>query len=129
MLLPGLLFLLLQPPGTSPPPPAAAQRHHEQEPAALGASGSYSKDDNEHICVPTSYLLPQTSSQYLGYEFCKKSYINSKTFHCDIHRSKKNNHVSNICSLPVGPRYKFGHPSVLYMVLQLEIIKKQESVQ
>ncbi|XP_038244895.1 putative uncharacterized protein C8orf89 homolog isoform X5 [Dermochelys coriacea] len=36
-------------------------------------------------------------------------YINSKTFHCDIHKSKKNNHVSSICSLPVGPRYKFGH--------------------
>ncbi|XP_073185486.1 putative uncharacterized protein C8orf89 homolog isoform X3 [Lepidochelys kempii] len=59
-------------------------------------TGSYSKDDNEHICVPTSYILPQTSSQYLGYEFCKK-------------RSKKNNHVSSIYSLPVGPRYKFGH--------------------
>ncbi|CAM4501252.1 unnamed protein product [Lepidochelys olivacea] len=109
-------------------------------------TGSYSKDDNEHICVPTSYILPQTSSQYLGYEFCKKrgdlpvvdlqrrgvdswnpsplkmpaihdgageigalSYINFKTFHCDIHRSKKNNHVSSIYSLPVGPRYKFGH--------------------
>ncbi|CAM2106748.1 putative uncharacterized protein C8orf89 homolog isoform X3 [Caretta caretta] len=96
-------------------------------------TGSYSKDDNEHICVPTSYILPQTSSQYLGYEFCKKrgnipvvdlqkrgvdSWNPSPLKMPAIHdgageigalRSKKNNHVSSIYSLPVGPRYKFGH--------------------
>ncbi|XP_034619003.1 putative uncharacterized protein C8orf89 homolog isoform X1 [Trachemys scripta elegans] len=94
-------------------------------------TGSYSED--EHNCVPTSYILPQTSSQYLGYEFCKNrgditvvdlqkrgldSWNPSPLKMPAIHdgggeigalRSKKNNHISSICSLPAGPRYKFGH--------------------
>ncbi|XP_053872745.1 putative uncharacterized protein C8orf89 homolog isoform X4 [Malaclemys terrapin pileata] len=92
-------------------------------------TGSYSED--EHNCVPTSYILPQTSSQYLGYEFCKNrgditvvdlqkrgldSWNPSPLKMPAIHdgggeigalRSKKNNHISSICSLPAGPRYKF----------------------
>ncbi|XP_024053433.2 putative uncharacterized protein C8orf89 homolog isoform X1 [Terrapene carolina triunguis] len=94
-------------------------------------TGSYSED--EHNCVPTSCILPQTSSQYLGYEFCKNrgditvvdlqkrgldSWNPSPLKMPAIHdgggeigalRSKKNNHISSICSLPAGPRYKFGH--------------------
>ncbi|TFK04264.1 C-C chemokine receptor type 4 [Platysternon megacephalum] len=92
---------------------------------------SYSED--EHNFVPTSYILPQTSSQYLGYEFCKNrvditvvdlqkrgldSWNPSPLKMPAIHdgggeigalRSKKNDHISSICSLPAGPRYKFGH--------------------
>ncbi|XP_030409130.1 putative uncharacterized protein C8orf89 homolog isoform X2 [Gopherus evgoodei] len=91
---------------------------------------SYSED--EHHFVPTSYILPQTS-QYLGYEFCKNrgdvpvvdlqkrgldfwnpSPLKMPAIHdgggeIGALRSKKNNHISSICSLSAGPRCKFGH--------------------
>ncbi|XP_067409616.1 putative uncharacterized protein C8orf89 homolog [Emydura macquarii macquarii] len=100
---------------------------------ADGAAKTFPTGNDERNCVPTSYILPPTPSQYLGYEFCKSRgdipVVDLQKRGLDswnagplkmpaIHggggeigalRSKKNSHVSSIYSLPEGPRYKFGH--------------------